>query len=65
MDADVDVATPSERSDTEPTLVGAVGRILADCPGMLMWTELRQLLPVEVAASVYEAAASAVRAARN
>jgi hypothetical protein len=65
VDADVDVATPSEGSETEPNLVGAVGRVLADCPGMLMWTELRQLLPVETAASVYEAAATAVRAARN
>lgn len=65
MDADVDVATPSARPETAPTLAGVVGRILADCPGMLMWTELRRLLPADAAASVYEAAAAAVRAARS
>lgn len=63
MDAAGDVTTPSARPDN-PSLAWAPARVLADCPAMTMWTELRRLMPDDEAARIYEDAAAAVRAAR-
>lgn len=63
MDADCDVATPSATPDN-PSLARAPARVLADCPAMTMWTELRRLMPDDAAARLYEDAAAAVRADR-
>jgi len=43
----------------------ALARELADYPGMQLWTELCELLPIDGATRVYEAAAAAYRANRT
>lgn len=43
----------------------ALGKALGDYPGVRLWCELRQMLPTDGAARVYEAAAAAYRESRS
>lgn len=63
MDANTDVA-PSDRYTTS-SIQEALGTALAECPGLLLWDELRQVLPPETAATVFDAAADVAYSART
>jgi len=68
VDATADVAPPARPADSEPSPMRhtetAVARALAQYPGVLLWNQLCELMPLDAAIRTYEAATDAVRRCR-